>query len=116
MIFIVLIAFILLQQKTNKHDVYRCEDCINFFCKSLREHSITIIHLKKEKNEVINKKQQKLYENANICDICKEKFKNKSMKDKKCHTVWDYCHYTKEYRGAAQSIRNLNYNIQKNFQ
>ena len=38
------------------------------------------------------------------------------MKDKKCPTVWDYCHYTKQYRGAAQSIRNLNYNIQKNFQ
>ena len=61
-------------------------------------------------------KSSRNYMKMQISDICKEKFKNKSMKDKKCHTVWDCCHYTKEYRGAAQSIRNLNYNIQKNFQ
>ena len=29
------------------------------------------------------------------------------MKDKKNHNVRDHCHYTGEYRGAAQSIYNL---------
>ena len=87
-----------------------------FFLQILKRALNNNNSFKKEKNELINKKQQKLYENANICYICKEKFKNKSMKNKKCHTVWDCCHYTKEYRGAAQSICNLNYNIQKNFQ
>ena len=97
----------------NKPDVYRCEDCTLKFCKSLREHSIMIIHLKIKKMKLLTKKQQKLYENANICYICKEKFENKYGKDKKCHKVRDHCHYTREYGGAAHSICNLNYSIHK---
>ena len=37
----------------NKHDVYRGEDCIKSFCKSLREHNMKIINFEKKKN--INK-------------------------------------------------------------
>ena len=37
----------------NKHDVYRGEDFIKSFCKSLREHNMKIINFEKEKN--INK-------------------------------------------------------------
>ena len=33
----------------NKHDVYRGKDCKKKFCKSLREHAMKIIHLKKKK-------------------------------------------------------------------
>ena len=63
--------------------------------------------------KLLTKKQQKLYENANICYICKEKFENKYVKDKKCHKVRDHCHYTREYGGAAHSICNLNFSIHK---
>ena len=35
------------------------------------------------------------------------------MKDKKCCKVRDHCLYTEEYRGAAQSICNLKYNVPK---
>ena len=31
----------------NMHDEYRGEDCMKKFCKSLREHAIKIIYLKK---------------------------------------------------------------------
>ena len=27
----------------NKHDVYRCKDCVKKFCESLREHTMKII-------------------------------------------------------------------------
>ena len=34
-----------------------------------------IIKFKKEKLKLLTKEQQELYENAKICDICKEKLK-----------------------------------------
>ena len=40
----------------NKHDVYRCKDCIKKFCKYLREQAMERINFKKKKNEVINKR------------------------------------------------------------
>ena len=42
--------------------------------------------------KLLKKEQQALYENVNICYICKEKFKNKYMKDKKYHKVRGHCH------------------------
>ena len=35
------------------------------------------------------------------------------MKDKKYHKTRDHCHYTEEYRGAADSICNLKYRVPK---
>ena len=44
-----------------------------------------------------------------ICYICKEKFENKYLKDKKYCKVRHHCYYTGEYRGAAPRICNLKY-------
>ena len=93
--------------KENKHDVYRGKDCMKTFCEFLREHTMEIINVKKKKNEVINKqtnKQQKSYEKAKICYICKERFKDKRAKNKNYRKVRDHCHYTRKYRGAAYNI------------
>ena len=35
------------------------------------------------------------------------------MKDKEYYKVRDHCHYTRKYRGAAQSICNLKYSVPK---
>ena len=43
------------------------------FSGSLREHTMKIVSFKKEKMKLFANKQQKLYKNAKICDICKEK-------------------------------------------
>ena len=59
------------------------------------------------------KKQQESYENVKICYICKEKFENKYLKDKKHRQVRDHCHYTGEYRGAARRICNLKHSVPK---
>ena len=53
--------------------------------------------------------QQESYQNAKICYICKEKFENKYLKDKKYRKVNDHCHYAGEYRGAA----HLKYSVPK---
>ena len=50
-----------------------------------------------------------------ICYICKDKFENKYLKDKKYSKVRDHCHYAGEYKGAAHSICNLKYSIPKKF-
>ena len=51
------------------------------FCKSLREHAVEITDFKKKKMKSLTNEQQKSYQNANICYICKEHFENKHAKD-----------------------------------
>ena len=72
----------------NKHG----KDCMKKFCEFLREHAMKIIDFKKKKMKLLTKEQQESYENAKICYICKEKFENKYLKDKKYRR--DHCHYT----------------------
>ena len=67
----------------NRHDVYRGKDCMKKFCEYLREHTMKLINLKKKKMKLLTKEQHESYENAKICYICKEKFKNKYLKDEK---------------------------------
>ena len=81
------------------------------FCKLLREQAMTTINFKRMK---LLTKEQKPYEKAQICYICKEKFENKYLEDKKHRKVKDHRHYTGEYRGAAHSICNLRYSVPKN--
>ena len=48
-----------------------------------------------------------------MCYICKGKFENKHLKDKKYPRVRDHWYYTGEYRGAAHSIFSLKYSVPK---
>ena len=64
--------------------------------------------------KLLTEEQQESNENAKICYICKEKFENKYLKDKKQCKVKDHCHYIAEYRGTAHSICNLKYYVPKN--
>ena len=91
--------------KTNiKLDYYRGEDCMKKFCPGQREHAAKIINYEKKKIIPLTKKEEK---NHN-----KQKF-NTDDSDKKHHKVKDHCHYTGEYRGAANNISNLRYRIPK---
>ena len=53
---------------------------------------------------LLTKEQQESCENAKICYICKEKFENKYLKDKKYCKVSDHCHYTEEVLRIAYLI------------
>ena len=59
--------------------------------------------------KLLRKERQESYENVKFCYICKEKFENKYVTDKKYCKVRDHYNYTEEYRGAAYSICNSNY-------
>ena len=97
----------------NKHDVHRGKDCMKKFREPLREHAMKIINFKKKKLKLLTKEQQESYWNAEICYAFKEKFENKYLKDKKYRKVKDRCHYTGEYKSAANSICNLKYSVSK---
>ena len=57
--------------------------------------------------KLLTNEQQKLYDFVKICYIYKQKFKDKHAKDKKYRKVRDNCHFTEEYRFAAQRMCNL---------
>ena len=57
---------------------------------------------------LLTNKQQKLYENAKICYICTEKFKDKLAKDKNIEKLW-----TIVIRGPVHSICSLKYSVTK---
>ena len=72
-----------------------------------------IIHSKKKKMKLLTKEQQESYENVKICYLCKEKFENQYLRDKKYRNVRDHCHFAGKYRGAVHSTCNLECNVPK---
>ena len=64
-----------------------------------------IISFEKKKMKLLTKEKKE--SNAEICYICKEKFENRYVKDKKYFKIRDHCHYIREFSGATDSIRNL---------
>ena len=84
----------------------------NFF-ESLREHGMKIIKFKNKKFKLLTKEQQESYENARICYVCKEKFKNKYLTEKKYRKFGDHYYHIGEYRGAVHSICNLKHSAPK---
>ena len=83
----------------NKRYFYRGKDCIEKFCKDLKELGTEMINFKKKEMIPLTNKEIKSYEKQKVCHICKEKFCNDKNKKK----VRDHCHYTGRFRGAAHS-------------
>ena len=102
-------------KKENRLDYYRGKDCIEKLCKKLKEKAMKIINYEEKEMIPLTKEENNFYNEQKICYICKEKFC--TDKDDKNYTnkrkVKGHCHYTGEFRGAAHSICNLNYSIQK---
>ena len=97
-------------ESKNKLNYYRKDDCMNKFCKDLREHVTKIINCEKKKMIPFTTEEKIYHNKQKICYICKKEFNNN---DKKNYKVRDYCHYTGKYRGAAHNICNLRYKVPK---
>ena len=65
-------------------------DYMEKFCELMREHAVKIFNFKIKKMKLLAKEQKESHENAKICYICKEKFENKYLKDKKDYKVRDH--------------------------
>ena len=96
----------------NKLDYYKGDNCMENFCKGLREHATKIINYEKKDMIPLTNKEEKHHNEQEVCYICKKEF-NTDDSDKKPHKVKDLCHYTGKYRGAAHNICNLRYKIPK---
>ena len=94
-----------------KLDSYRGKDCMERFCYDLKEHATNIINYKKREIITLTYKGNKFLKNKKFVIYAKKDLV--LMIIKRCHKVWDHCHYTKKYRGAAHSICNLGYKTPK---
>ena len=97
-------------ESKNKLNYYRKDDCMNKFCKDLREHVTKLINYEKKKMIPLTTKGKIYHNKQKICYVCKKEFNNN---DKKNYKVRDHCHYTGKYRGAAHNICNLRYKVPK---
>ena len=82
------------------------------FSTSLREHAKIIIDFRKKKMLSLTKEEIKSrrIKDAKVCYMCR-KILLKNAKDQNYWKVRNNCHYKEKYRGAAQSIFNLKFNV-----
>ena len=100
----------------NRHKFYRGRDCIEKFCKNLKELATKIINYEEKDMIPLTDNENKFYEEQKECHICQKEFcydKNEKKKFKIYQKVRDHCHYTGKFRGAAHSICNLRYKVPK---
>ena len=64
----------------NMRYFYRGKDCIEKFCKDLKELGTEIINFEEKEMMQLTNKEIKSYEKQNVCHICKEKFCNERRK------------------------------------
>ena len=81
------------------------------FCTSLGEHTKNIIDFEKEKVLLLTKEELKSYQDAKVCYVCGKRFLKKFTNNKNYRKVRDHCTFTGKYKGAAQNICNLKFNV-----
>ena len=72
-----------LTRQKNRHYFYWGKDCIEKFCKDLKELETEIINFEEKEMIALTNKEIKSYEKQKVCHICKEKFCNDKKKKKK---------------------------------
>ena len=58
----------------NQRDFYRGEDCMERFCKDLREYAMRIVNYKKKEMIPLTDKENESYEKQKVCHICQKEF------------------------------------------
>ena len=100
----------------NKLDCYKGEDCMEKFCKDVRNHAMKIINYEEKEMIPLTDKETKSYEKQKVCYICKKEFstdENDKNTFKLYHKIRDHCHYTGKFSWGAHSIANLRYKTPK---
>ena len=98
-----------------KNNFYRGNDCIEKFCKDVKELAIKISNYREQEMILLTDEEIEFYKRQKVCHIYKKEFCNDEKKKefKLYQKVRDHCHYTRKFRGAAHSICNLKYKVPK---
>ena len=95
--------------------IYRGEDAIEKFIVQMMnevEDCRSIVRERFQKPLVMTEKNERDFQNATKCHICKIKFNEDNDEDEPSkNKVRDHCHITGKYRGAAHSDCNLKWTI-----
>ena len=80
----------------------------------LKELGTKIVDYEQKEMLPLTDDENNYYEEQKECYICDKEFcynKNKKMEFKLYKKVRDHCHFIGKFRGAADSIWNLNYKV-----
>ena len=91
-------------------ECYRDKDCMERFCKNLKEHETKIISYERKKMMPLTDKKLSPMKSKKFVIYAK---KNLVLMMIEYQKVRDNCHCTGKYRGAAHDICNLRYEIPK---
>ena len=100
-------------KRENKLNYYRGKDCVENFCKKLKESAMEIINLKEKEMAPLTHEENNFYNEQEVFYICKKKFcmdKNDKIYINKKKVKY-HCHYTGKFREAANSKCKLNYKV-----
>ena len=82
-----LVTYCLFDKKKTSWSYYRGKDCMEIFCKDLRNPAMKIINYEKKKEIILTNEEKESYENQKKCRICGKDFftdkKNNLNKSKK---------------------------------
>ena len=71
-----------LDKSKNEQKYYRGEDCMEIFCKDLRDQAMKIINHEKKEMIPLTNEEKETHENQKICYICEKEFcTNKNKKE-----------------------------------
>ena len=94
----------------SRHNFYRGKDCIEKFCKDVKELAIEISNYRDQEMIPLTDEEIKFYKKQKVCRICKKEFcydKNKESEFRLYQKVRDHCHYTQKFRVTAHNVCNL---------
>ena len=101
--------------KSSKVTYYRGKDCIQKLCNDLSDIGCEVFEEEKVEELCLSSSQEKQYENAKKCYICKYSFNN--GEDSKYYKTYKkeeyYCYYTGKYIGAAHPACKHKYKTKK---
>ena len=90
-------------QSKNDYGYYRDKDCMESFCKDLRDQAMEIINYEEKEMIPLTDKETEFYEKQNICHICRKELcideNDKNKKYKKCGKKW--------FKLINESIKNI---------
>ena len=94
--------------ETSDTYIYRGADCMEVFCRKIKEIENNIMTILKTNKEIEMTEADILdFNNATHCYLCNGQF---LPDEKKGCKVRDHCHITGKYRGCAHNVCNINYN------